>query len=87
MDWNRPPKEGDGAWHIRIELIGLDGLNPILTQLSSINSDMSSSNTSNIKKAFNPNTIIVVEVEPLVKDFASRWKAAIELMHGLQLRG
>ncbi|GJR90837.1 hypothetical protein Tco_0214848 [Tanacetum coccineum] len=28
MDWNRPPKEGDGAWHIRIELIGLDGLNP-----------------------------------------------------------
>ncbi|KVH98490.1 vacuolar protein sorting-associated protein 52 A [Cynara cardunculus var. scolymus] len=26
--------------------------------------------------------ITVAEVEPLVKDFASRWKAAIELMHG-----
>lgn len=25
--------------------------------------------------------ITVAEVEPLVKDFASRWKAAIELMH------
>ncbi|GJS24573.1 hypothetical protein Tco_0453205 [Tanacetum coccineum] len=25
IDWNRPPKEGDGAWHIRIELINLDG--------------------------------------------------------------
>nr|GEU33224.1 hypothetical protein [Tanacetum cinerariifolium] len=21
IDWNKPPKEGDGAWHIRIELI------------------------------------------------------------------
>ncbi|GJW70829.1 hypothetical protein Tco_0127746 [Tanacetum coccineum] len=31
--------------------------------------------------------ITVAEVEPLVKDFASRWKATIELMHGLQLRG
>ncbi|GJY27977.1 60S ribosomal protein L13-1-like protein [Tanacetum coccineum] len=31
--------------------------------------------------------ITVAEVEPLVKNFASRWKAAIELMHGLQLRG
>nr|GFA44346.1 ARF guanine-nucleotide exchange factor GNOM [Tanacetum cinerariifolium] len=31
--------------------------------------------------------IIVAKVEPLVKDFASRWKAAVELMHGLQLRG
>ncbi|GKE08475.1 hypothetical protein Tco_1412026 [Tanacetum coccineum] len=27
MDWDRPPKEGDGAWHIRIELIDLDGEN------------------------------------------------------------
>ncbi|GJZ03535.1 hypothetical protein Tco_0536810 [Tanacetum coccineum] len=25
IDWNRPPKEGDGAWHIRIELINPDG--------------------------------------------------------------
>lgn len=25
--------------------------------------------------------ISVAEVEPIVKDFASRWKAAIELMH------
>ncbi|GJZ40860.1 hypothetical protein Tco_0587746 [Tanacetum coccineum] len=23
--WDRPPKEGDGAWHIRIELIDPDG--------------------------------------------------------------
>ncbi|GKD68414.1 hypothetical protein Tco_1322504, partial [Tanacetum coccineum] len=21
IDWNKPPKEGDGAWHIRIEII------------------------------------------------------------------
>ncbi|GJV25663.1 hypothetical protein Tco_1378358 [Tanacetum coccineum] len=25
IDWNRPPKEVDGAWHIRIELIDPDG--------------------------------------------------------------
>ncbi|GKE67009.1 hypothetical protein Tco_1521170 [Tanacetum coccineum] len=25
IDWNRPPKEGDGAWHIRIELNDPDG--------------------------------------------------------------
>ncbi|GJY48094.1 hypothetical protein Tco_0438050 [Tanacetum coccineum] len=25
MDWSRPPKEGDGVWHIRIELIDPDG--------------------------------------------------------------
>ncbi|GKB27353.1 MAK10-like protein [Tanacetum coccineum] len=25
MDWNSPPKEGDGAWHIRIELIDPSG--------------------------------------------------------------
>ncbi|GJY26702.1 hypothetical protein Tco_0401428 [Tanacetum coccineum] len=25
IDWNRPPKGGDGAWHIRIELIDPDG--------------------------------------------------------------
>ncbi|GKB81281.1 hypothetical protein Tco_0948176 [Tanacetum coccineum] len=25
IDWNKPPKEGDDAWHIRIELIDLDG--------------------------------------------------------------
>ncbi|GJU20986.1 MAK10-like protein [Tanacetum coccineum] len=25
IDWNKPPKEGDGAWHIRIELIYPDG--------------------------------------------------------------
>ncbi|GJX63163.1 hypothetical protein Tco_0296063 [Tanacetum coccineum] len=25
IDWNRPPKEGDEAWHIRIELIDPDG--------------------------------------------------------------
>ncbi|GKC40217.1 MAK10-like protein [Tanacetum coccineum] len=25
MDWNKPPKEGDGAWHIRIELINPGG--------------------------------------------------------------
>ncbi|GKE17668.1 MAK10-like protein [Tanacetum coccineum] len=25
IDWDRPPKEGDGAWHIRIELIDPDG--------------------------------------------------------------
>ncbi|GJY48766.1 hypothetical protein Tco_0438722 [Tanacetum coccineum] len=25
IDWNRPPKEGDGAWHNRIELIDRDG--------------------------------------------------------------
>nr|GEY59058.1 retrovirus-related Pol polyprotein from transposon TNT 1-94 [Tanacetum cinerariifolium] len=24
IDWNRPPKEGDGTWHIRIELIDPD---------------------------------------------------------------
>ena len=29
----------------------------------------------------NGKPITVAEVEPLVKDFASRWKAAIELMH------
>nr|GEX02142.1 hypothetical protein [Tanacetum cinerariifolium] len=27
MDCNKPPKEGDGAWHIRIELIDPDGEN------------------------------------------------------------
>ncbi|GJW39998.1 hypothetical protein Tco_0065843 [Tanacetum coccineum] len=27
MDWDRPPKEGDGVWHIRIELIDPDGNN------------------------------------------------------------
>ncbi|GJT03645.1 hypothetical protein Tco_0838107 [Tanacetum coccineum] len=25
IDWNKPPKRGDGAWRIRIELIGPDG--------------------------------------------------------------
>nr|GEZ76133.1 hypothetical protein [Tanacetum cinerariifolium] len=25
IEWNKPPKEGDGAWHIRIEMIDLDG--------------------------------------------------------------
>nr|GEX55124.1 hypothetical protein [Tanacetum cinerariifolium] len=25
IDWNKPPKEGDGAWHIRIESIDPDG--------------------------------------------------------------
>ncbi|GKB83469.1 hypothetical protein Tco_0950364 [Tanacetum coccineum] len=25
IDWNKPPKEGDGAWHNRIELIDPDG--------------------------------------------------------------
>ncbi|GKD50412.1 hypothetical protein Tco_1279388 [Tanacetum coccineum] len=25
IDWNKPPNEGDGAWHIRIELTDLDG--------------------------------------------------------------
>ncbi|GKA12835.1 hypothetical protein Tco_0692381 [Tanacetum coccineum] len=25
IDWNRPPKDGDEAWHIRIELIDPDG--------------------------------------------------------------
>ncbi|GKE66990.1 hypothetical protein Tco_1521151 [Tanacetum coccineum] len=25
LDWNKPPKEGDGAWHIKIELIDPDG--------------------------------------------------------------
>ncbi|GJY60936.1 hypothetical protein Tco_0461593 [Tanacetum coccineum] len=25
IDWNKPPKEGDGAWHIKIELIDPDG--------------------------------------------------------------
>ncbi|GKB15690.1 hypothetical protein Tco_0849613 [Tanacetum coccineum] len=25
IDWNKPPNEEDGAWHIRIELIDLDG--------------------------------------------------------------
>ncbi|GJZ70939.1 MAK10-like protein [Tanacetum coccineum] len=25
IDWNKPPKGGDGAWHIRIELINPDG--------------------------------------------------------------
>nr|GEW86850.1 hypothetical protein [Tanacetum cinerariifolium] len=24
IDWNKPPKEGDGAWHIRIKLIDPD---------------------------------------------------------------
>ncbi|GKF69010.1 MAK10-like protein, partial [Tanacetum coccineum] len=27
IDWNKPPKEGDGAWHIRIEMIDPDGEN------------------------------------------------------------
>ncbi|GJR22629.1 MAK10-like protein [Tanacetum coccineum] len=27
IDWNRLPKEGDDVWHIRIELIDLDGEN------------------------------------------------------------
>ncbi|GKD50264.1 hypothetical protein Tco_1279240, partial [Tanacetum coccineum] len=25
IDVKRPPKEGDGVWHIRIEMIDLDG--------------------------------------------------------------
>ncbi|GJS77499.1 hypothetical protein Tco_0727380 [Tanacetum coccineum] len=25
IDWKRPPKEGDGAWHIQIEMIDPDG--------------------------------------------------------------
>nr|GEX07936.1 putative reverse transcriptase domain-containing protein [Tanacetum cinerariifolium] len=25
IDWNKPPRRGDGAWHIRIELIDPDG--------------------------------------------------------------
>ncbi|GKD34468.1 hypothetical protein Tco_1249977, partial [Tanacetum coccineum] len=25
IDWDKPPKEGDGAWHIRVELIDPDG--------------------------------------------------------------
>ncbi|GJX01606.1 MAK10-like protein [Tanacetum coccineum] len=25
IDWKKPPKEGDGAWHIKIELINPDG--------------------------------------------------------------
>ncbi|GJS92179.1 hypothetical protein Tco_0774815 [Tanacetum coccineum] len=25
IDWSRPPKDKDGVWHIRIELIDLDG--------------------------------------------------------------
>nr|GEV53116.1 MAK10-like protein [Tanacetum cinerariifolium] len=25
IDWNKPPKHGDGAWHIKIELIDPDG--------------------------------------------------------------
>ncbi|GJS98479.1 hypothetical protein Tco_0819649 [Tanacetum coccineum] len=25
IDWSKPPKRGDGAWHIRIELIDPDG--------------------------------------------------------------
>ncbi|GJR06454.1 hypothetical protein Tco_0529438 [Tanacetum coccineum] len=25
IDWNKPPKEGDGAWHIKIEMIDSDG--------------------------------------------------------------
>ncbi|GJV05263.1 hypothetical protein Tco_1338832 [Tanacetum coccineum] len=25
IDWNKPPKEGDGTWHIRIEMIDPDG--------------------------------------------------------------
>nr|GEU37672.1 hypothetical protein [Tanacetum cinerariifolium] len=25
INWNKPPKEGDGAWHIMIELIDTDG--------------------------------------------------------------
>ncbi|GJS23784.1 MAK10-like protein [Tanacetum coccineum] len=25
IDWNKPSKEGDGVWHIKIELIDLDG--------------------------------------------------------------
>ncbi|GKD37028.1 hypothetical protein Tco_1257235 [Tanacetum coccineum] len=25
IDWNKPPKEGDGAWHIKIELVDPDG--------------------------------------------------------------
>ncbi|XP_027148999.1 vacuolar protein sorting-associated protein 52 A-like [Coffea eugenioides] len=32
-------------------------------------------------KAVSEKPISVAEIEPLVKDFASRWKAAIELMH------
>ncbi|GJU62341.1 hypothetical protein Tco_1244176 [Tanacetum coccineum] len=27
IDWNMPPKEGDGVWHIRIEIINPDGEN------------------------------------------------------------
>ncbi|GJX93512.1 hypothetical protein Tco_0348098 [Tanacetum coccineum] len=27
IDWKRPPKEGDGAWHIKIEIIDPDGEN------------------------------------------------------------
>nr|GEX39300.1 helicase, C-terminal [Tanacetum cinerariifolium] len=42
---------------------------------------------ANTVSSVSEKAIIVVEVEPLVKDFASRWKAAVELMHVLQLRG
>ncbi|GJZ09449.1 hypothetical protein Tco_0543732, partial [Tanacetum coccineum] len=24
IDWNKPPKEGDGVWHIRIKMIDPD---------------------------------------------------------------
>ncbi|GJZ15100.1 hypothetical protein Tco_0550777 [Tanacetum coccineum] len=27
IDYNKPPKEGDGAWHIRIRMIDPDGEN------------------------------------------------------------
>ncbi|GJW77519.1 hypothetical protein Tco_0139201 [Tanacetum coccineum] len=27
IDWKRPPKDGDGTWHIRIEMIDPDGKN------------------------------------------------------------
>ncbi|GJR60707.1 vacuolar protein sorting-associated protein 52 A [Tanacetum coccineum] len=38
--------------------------------------------TSEDQSSGSEKAITVAEVEPLVKDFASRWKAAIELMHG-----
>ena len=25
IDWNKPPKRGDGAWHVKIRLIDPDG--------------------------------------------------------------
>ncbi|GJT36657.1 MAK10-like protein [Tanacetum coccineum] len=51
IDWNKPPKEGDDVWHIRIELIDPDG-ERFKKTLQSIPT------TRKLSKKYNPSEII-----------------------------